>query len=403
MNDSSRNKLMAIFLIVLIDVLGMTIMLPLLPFYSERFGASPFVVGLLVSSYAICQFISGPILGYLSDKYGRRPVLIFSQIGTLIGFLILAFSQSLTWIFISRVIDGLTAGNISTAQAYIADHTSPAERTKAMGKISIAFSFGFFIGPAISAFLMNISMRAPILLAAALSLTSIIASYKFLKENPREVIPEEKKIVKRNKNPFSFIMDNFSYLKNKNLQSLFLQIFLFYLAFSAYMSGFALFAERQLHWKGNILNPDQIGYAFTYFGLIGIITQLLVLDFATKIWKDLKVVAICFFLCVLGYLLLSRIHDAIFLIFTGLLISMGSGLIRPLLISEISKNAGPAERGRVIGVNQSLQSVAQVVAPMFSTYLIQRSLLSMWPIASAVLSFLGLGFTLFQMKKLNLK
>ena len=123
----NRSPLLPIFLIVLVDVLGLTIILPLLPFYAEQLGASATVVGLLISSYAFCQLIAGPILGRMSDHMGRKPLLIVSQIGTLIGFLILAFAGSLWMVFLSRIIDGLTAGNLSLAQAYIADVTTHGE------------------------------------------------------------------------------------------------------------------------------------------------------------------------------------------------------------------------------------------------------------------------------------
>src|SRR6202171_638114 len=178
-----RSPLLPIFLIVSVDVLGLTIILPLLPFYAERMGATPAVVGLLVASYALCQLIAGPILGRMSDTMGRRPLLIVSQVGTLIGFLILAWANSLWLVFVSRIIDGLTAGNLSLAQAYISDVTRPEERARSFGIIGIAFEIGFLIGPAISGFLSQFSYQYPIFAAAALSATSILATYFLLPNN----------------------------------------------------------------------------------------------------------------------------------------------------------------------------------------------------------------------------
>src|SRR6185295_12445082 len=169
-----KSPLLSIFLIVLVDVLGLTIILPLLPFYAEQMGASPRMVGLLVATYALCQFIAGPPLGHLSDRVGRRPVLLVSQIGTCIGFLILAFAQTLWVVFFARVIDGLTAGNLTVAQAYIADITNPENRTKSFGIIGIAFGLGFLVGPGISGYLAAYSNVYPIFAAAALSFTSIM-------------------------------------------------------------------------------------------------------------------------------------------------------------------------------------------------------------------------------------
>ncbi|HZX95487.1 MAG TPA: MFS transporter, partial [Myxococcales bacterium] len=172
-----RSPLLPIFLIVVVDVLGLTIMLPLLPFYAEHFGASPSVVGLLVSTYALCQLVAGPLLGQLSDRVGRKPVLMASQIGTFVGFLVLTWAPNLFVVFVARVIDGLTAGNLSIAQAYIADVTAPKERARAFAVIGIAFGIGFLIGPGASGYLTkHYGYHVPILCAAGLSLLSILGT-----------------------------------------------------------------------------------------------------------------------------------------------------------------------------------------------------------------------------------
>src|SRR3954469_1106115 len=172
-----RSPLLPIFLIVVVDVLGLTIMFPLLPFYAEHFGASPTVVGLLVSSYALCQLVAGPVLGQISDQVGRKPVLLVSQLGTFAGFLVLATAPNLFFLFVGRVIDGLTAGNLSIAQAYIADVTAPKDRARSFAVIGIAFGIGFLIGPGLSGYLSaHYGFHVPILGAAGLSLTSILGT-----------------------------------------------------------------------------------------------------------------------------------------------------------------------------------------------------------------------------------
>src|SRR5580692_1772036 len=151
-------------------------MIPLLPFYAEKLGASPFEVGWLIGIYALCQLISGPLLGRLSDRTGRKPLLLVSQMGTCAGFLITAFAPNLWILFLARAIDGSTAGNLSLAQAYISDVTKPEDRAKSFGIIGICFGLGFFVGPGISGFLAGYDYRYPILAAAALSACSILAT-----------------------------------------------------------------------------------------------------------------------------------------------------------------------------------------------------------------------------------
>jgi Arabinose efflux permease len=175
-----KNVLLPIFLIVVVDILGMTLILPLLPFYAERYGATPQIVGLLIATYAFCQLIAGPMLGKLSDRYGRRPLLIVSQIGTFAGFLVLGWAKTLAWIFFSRFLDGITAGNLSLAQAYISDVTEPENRAKSFGIIGIAFGLGFLIGPALSGFLAQYNYAYPAWAAAALSFTSVLCTYFLL-------------------------------------------------------------------------------------------------------------------------------------------------------------------------------------------------------------------------------
>lgn len=398
MNTNESNKsLIAIFLVVLIDVLGLTIMLPLLPFYSEHFGANAFVVGTLVSSYALCQLISGPILGSWSDKYGRKPVLVFSQIGTFIGFLILGSAQSLVWIFISRIIDGLTAGNISTAQAFIADVTPPKDRAKAMGKISIAFGIGFFIGPALTAFLFHYGYRVPIFVAAGLSFTSILASHFLLPNLPP---PASLKVEGEKEVKVRFAL--FKYLKQPVLAILLLEIFLFYFSFSAYMSGFALFAERRFTFNGIALNPKQVGYAFTYFGLLGILIQAFFIGKLVNTLGERKLTMIGFLSAGLGYLMLAFIREPIMIAVTGLFTSFGAGVLRPVLISEISSQVGPTERGRVIGANQALQSVAQIIAPLIGTAIITEKYLGAWALLPAMVSFIGFGLVVYHFSQRRL-
>ncbi len=178
-------RILPIFVIVLVDLLGLTIIIPLLPLYATAFGASPVVIGLLAAAYPTMQFLGAPILGRLSDKYGRKPVLVVSQIGTFLGFLLLASANALWLLFVSRLIDGISGANIATAQAAISDSTTEKTRTQGLGLIGAAFGLGFIIGPIIafvSLALSNNNYRVPALVAAGFSLFSIVLTSTWFKE-----------------------------------------------------------------------------------------------------------------------------------------------------------------------------------------------------------------------------
>src|SRR5258708_744522 len=169
--------LLIIFLTIFVNLVGFGIIIPLLPFYAETFGASPLVIGLLFAVFSVCQLAAAPALGDISDRYGRRPVLVFSLAGTVVSFVMLAVAHSIAMLFAARIVDGLSGGNISTARAYVADITEPKDRARAYGFIGAAFGMGFILGPALSALLSGISYTAPIWAAAALTFVAPLMAW----------------------------------------------------------------------------------------------------------------------------------------------------------------------------------------------------------------------------------
>jgi DHA1 family tetracycline resistance protein-like MFS transporter len=390
---SPSSPLLPIFLIVAVDVLGFTIILPLLPFYSERLGASPTVVGAVVSIYAVCQLISGPILGQLSDRFGRRPILLISQLGTLAGFLVLAFSTQLWMVFFARALDGATAGNLTTAQAYISDVTKPEERAKAFAIIGVAFGFGFLVGPAISGYLAQFGYPAPILAACALSFTSILCTFFLLprRERIHEMNEDAGAAAPGGKRLTLFAWGEYGrYFKDPVLARLLLRWLLFSFSFATFISGFALFAERRYEWQGHALGPREIGYIFAFFGFIGIFMQGGVVGRMVKKLGEERVVMLGFLGSFLGYAGLAFTHNISGMLWVlGISSILGAGL-RPALTSLITQMAGRREQGVVIGLTQSLTSIAQIIAPVMGGALIQQKLLTAWPIWAGLLAGLAL-------------
>src|SRR5215471_18095565 len=366
-------------------------MIPLLPFYAEKLGASAFQVGWLIGLYAACQLVSGPLLGRLSDRMGRKPLLIVSQLGTLIGFLITAFAPNLWILFLARAIDGSTAGNLSLAQAYISDVTKPEDRAKSFGIIGIAFGMGFLIGPAISGFLARYDYRDPIFAAAALSAISILATSILLPGGrPASVsAPEDSGPGGRRLSVVEWGAYT-EYFKRPLLARRLWEFLAFAFSFALFTGGLPLFAERRLVWNGMPFGPVQLGYIWAFAGFLGLFLQGPALGRLVKRFGERRLNRVGFAGYAGGYLILAFCHTLPMLIAATVVTAIGT-LVRPTLTSLITQAASREEQGVVLGLTQSLTSVAQIAAPPLGGYLIERGLLTGWGLAASVVSAVGLA------------
>jgi multidrug resistance protein len=380
------------FLIVFVDVLGFTIVIPLLALYAEKFGASPLVATLIVSCYAIASLISTPIIGRLSDQYGRRPLLLISQAGTCLGFIVLGFSTSLWMVFVGRILDGLTAGNLSLAQAYISDHTKPENRAKAFGVIGIAFGIGFMFGPALGGWLGEYGMHYPFLAAALLSALSIFCTATLLpKEGPKVQLSDGSGPGGRRPGAFDFAVYA-DYFKRPALRSLYIQFFLYTFAFSSFISGFALFAERRFLHDGMPWSSREVGYLFAYSGFLGIIWQGGLIGRLVKRYGELRLTLVGFLAIVISNTLIVWVPTEGWIMLGVITIgsSFGNSIVRPVLTSRITQAVGPQEQGTAIGISGSLSSVAMMLAPPTGGFLLDHGLLDEWPMVSVAMALFGL-------------
>lgn len=379
-----RVSLVPVFLVVLVDVFGMTLVLPLLAIYAETFDASALQASLLVSAYAICQLASGPIIGHWSDRIGRKPMLVVSQIGTCLGFIMLARAHALWVIYLSRILDGATAGNLSLAQAYIADHTRPEDRTKAFGLIGMAFGIGLFIGPGVTGLLSaRYGLTAPIWAAASLSFLSIVTTLVLLRNDAPSASAGAHTAM------LSW-RTYAAYFGRPELRGRLLQFLCFVLAFSTFLSGFALFAERRFTWHGRAFGPREIGLVFCYLGFVGIVMQVGVLGRLVKRFGDRALIVGGLTLLVAGFGLLGLSHSIAPLLVAVTLLAAANGMLRPALTSVITQQAQRHEQGTLAGITASLVALASVVSPFVGGTLIERNDLTSWAWVAAALALAGL-------------
>ncbi len=345
-----------LFLIVFVDLVGFGLVIPLLPFYAVRFGASPQEVTLLLAVYSLMQLFTAPLWGRLSDRIGRRPVLMTSMAASALAYLWLGAADTLWMLFAARALAGACAGNIAAAQAYIADVTTPEKRAKGMGLIGAAFGLGFIFGPALGGFLAGnnpatANLQTPAWVAAGLSALALCGVLFLLRESRSAA---ERAATLRASRVGAIL----GALRRPVLSRLILVFFLVILAFAAMESTFALWAMAQFHW-----GPEQVGYVFAYVGILSAILQGgLIGRLAQRYGEERLLLGGLVLLC-FGLVLLPFARDLAVLGVAVSGLALGMGLTQPSINSLISRRAGREEQGSVLGVTQSVGSLSRVVGP----------------------------------------
>jgi MFS transporter, DHA1 family, tetracycline resistance protein len=371
-----RREHTIVFMIKITEVLGFSLILPFLPFYAQNLGASPSQVGLVLATFSLFQFISAPIMGKLSDSYGRRPLLMLSQLSTLISFIVLGFANSLWMLFLSRMIDGLLGSNFTIAQAYLSDITPKKDRTKIFSLTGIAFSIGFFIGPALGGYLAQFSYALPSFLAAGMAGITIITTYLYLPET----------ITKTKGFTWSweiFKLKQFKLLKSKpNISIPLWEFFSYVLTHGLWASSFALYAERQFDF-----GAKDIGFIFAIIGIVSIFIKILVLPKLLDLIEEDKLRIIGAISIILSLAFTPWMTSSHWLTVATVFFAFGASLLRPSLTSHISRQAPAEKQGEIMGITDSLGSIAQVIGPLTGGFLIQNFFPgSLGLVASAVMT-----------------
>lgn len=355
----SKEKLIILFT-VLIDVIGIGIVVPILPFYVKSFGASPWVITFLFSTFSFCAFFSTSFLGSLSDKIGRRPVLLVSILSTSLGWFIFSFAPGIIFLFLGRIVDGLAAGNFSTAQSCFADLSkSGKERTASFGFLGAIFGIGFIVGPMLGGLLAGFSHKAPFIFVGLLAFLNFLLAVAFLPET----LKKKQKDKKINFNPFSPFRNSF---KKKPLRSIFLVWFLFGLTMATTQAVLSLYLAKIFHWTAS-----QVSFLIVGFGIVIAFNQgILLKRFWLKRFSEPGLALGMFAVSCFCYLLMTRSILGIFIM--ALLAAAFSESVLRAVITSLAVGLSREERqGETLGVLSSIISLAMITGPLVSGFLFQ--------------------------------
>lgn len=355
-----KAPLLILFLTVFIDLLGFGMVLPLLPYYAKAFGAEAFAIGALLSVYSVMQFIFSPIWGRLSDRVGRRPLLLMSLVGSSVGLVIFGLANTLWLLFLSRAFSGVTAATISIAQAYIADSTTPENRAKGMGLIGAAFGLGFVFGPALGGVLAHFGHGVPAFVAAGIAFLNFLFALFKLPES----LPEERRgeVVQR-----GFSLKRLGLAATvPGMPVLMMIYFLTIFAFATMEATFPLVTLQHFGFS-----EIQNGYVFAYIGVLVVILQGGLVGRLSKRFGEKKLVIVGTVMLAIGLGFLPVAPTLAVMLLVLVPLAAGNGLTNPSLTSLISRTAASSTQGEVLGVGQSLASLGRILGPLWGGFAFQ--------------------------------
>lgn len=375
-----KNKnLFLVAIVAVVNALGYGIIIPVLYTYSKKFGLSDIQNGLLFSLFSLCQLIATPIIGRLSDKYGRKPLLAISLIGSAISFFMMAFAPSAIFLFIARALDGITAGNVPVISAIISDTTDEKNRGKGFAILGASFGFGFVVGPAISSFTVGISSALPFIIAGIVSSIATLLTFVILKETNKH-IGEVK-----DKNAFNF-KALFRDLKDKNIAYLLSILFLYAASFNMFIYSFQPFAIK-------ILNIDaiHISWIFTGIGIVGMLTQAVIFPKVSKLLNLRKLFVLSLISLSIVFVMLSFSNSYAYFVVVLMLMALTSSFVGPLCQTFLSESADSKSQGSIQGIGSTFTSLGQIVGPLLgglvSTFTLRYSF-----IGSALILVMGIYY-----------
>jgi multidrug resistance protein len=381
------SPLVVIFVTVFIDLLGFGIIIPLLPFYAKSFGASALTIGLLGTSFSLMQFVFSPVWGRWSDRIGRKPIILVGLMGSCLSYLVLALATSLPLVFVARIIGGIAGANIPTAQAYIADVTTPENRARGMGMVGAAFGLGFIFGPALGGVLSRVSPETPMWFASALCLANFIAAWFLLPES---------RTAANSTNSLGRLETFRHAMRKPTLLLLLLLYFIVTLAFSGFETTFALFSEARFGFT-----TSSIGFLFAFIGVVLALVQGVLVGRVVKVVGERRLIPLAIMAIAVGIGLIPFVWSIPTLLVALGVLAVGMGFNNPSLTSMVSRLADPNDQGGILGLASSIASLGRVVGPVWGGYLYDAYGMTTPYVSAAVLMMVAFTVSLIGLRNVT--
>lgn len=369
-------RLYVIFLIIFTEVIGFSMVLPLIPFLALELGLSPIQIGLITSVFSFCQLFASPITGKLSDHFGRKPLFILSQLSTFAGFIFLGFANTAILLIAARLIDGLLGSNMTVSQAYISDITKPKHRTRVFGYSSGVFGAGLIFGPVIGGLLSQFGFSVPMFLAAAITLVSVALVVFFLPET----ISKKTDKISLTFNDVIPVKEVKRFAKTPKVRNILLLFFVYQAGFFLFISNFGLLAETQLN-----VTADQVSFYMAWIGLLRVTIQTVLIAYLLRALGERRLLVTGLVSMTLSMVILAFSADYLFVFLPLIFLAYGTGVTRPILTSTMTNSVTQKETATILGVNNSLTSIAQIITPIVGGFMIEYLPSQTLPILSAVI------------------
>ena len=369
-------RLYIVFLISFTEVLGFSMVLPLIPFLGLELGLTPSQIGLIISVFSICQLFASPITGKLSDHFGRKPLFILSQISTFVGFIFLGFATTVILLIVARLIDGLLGSNMTVSQAYISDITEPKHRTRVYGYSSGIFGAGLIFGPFIGGILSTINYSVPMFFAAAITLISIVLVILFLPET----VPKKTEKISLSLNDVIPVDDVRHFVRTHHIRNSLLMFFIYNMAFFLFISNISLLAEAQFH-----ATADEVSFYMVWIGVIRVGIQTILIARILRFFGEKRALVTGIVSMTISMVTLAFSTEYLFVFVPLIFLAYGTGVSRPLLTSKLTNSVTQKETGSILGVNNSLTSVAQIITPILGGFIIEYVPSQTLPLLSAII------------------